>query len=921
MKKPLRNLSLTALLVTLIACGGGGTSADHIDRARTFLAEEKYDSALIELKNAVQKESDSAEARFMLGQLQLQIGNIAAAEKELRAAAKLGWPEESVTPALAQALLLGNKFAQVRELDTANLSADSKAQVLTAQAVAELSQGELEAAAELIAQARAAAPQSVEVMIGTARVSASQGSLEEAVATLDEVLAKTPDNATALNLLGDVRLRQGKSAEALAAYNRTLEVQPNNFQARLRRALVAMSLQDFTTASDDAEQLIKMAPRHPGSNYIQGLVNFQNQEYADAIAALSQAEPAFRQFPMVLYYLGSSHLIEGNMDSAESFAERFVAVAPENVAGRKLLATMRLQRGDYDDVQSLLQPVLDNDPDDLGALNLMANALIRDGKTDQGIDLLSRLAELQPDSAQAQVRLGAGLLLTGNNESAVHHIESALELDPEFQQADILLVLNHLRKEEYDAAIAAARDYTGRNPTSVTPYNLLGKVYLAAGREDDARQAFAQALKIDEGDPGANHNLAQMALADGDTGAARQRYLAVLKVHEDSLPALMQLAALEAQAKDADAMVEWLEQATIAHPAAIEPRVMLGRYYLSTGKPAQVAPLFSTLDTVQRRSPEVLRVLALAQLAEKEPREAQQTLAQLQESTPESAVLHHLMAQAAAGGGDLARARVELQRALELDQGYLPSRIALARLALAEDSMDEFGEQLRILSVEAPDDVNVLQLQAQAANLRNEPAAAVEFARRAYEIAPGEATLLALATYETAAGNDKAAMKLLDTWLESNPDSVPVRLARGIALGQAGQVDASLGEYRKVIAVDPDNFAALNNLAWELRESAPGEALEYAQRANRAAPNNAAALDTLAVVEYHNGDYKAAKRSIGRALDAEPEQPSLTYHAAMIEKALGNEAAAARTLQELLSKHRDFPEYEEAKALLASLQP
>jgi putative PEP-CTERM system TPR-repeat lipoprotein len=921
MKNIFRTLCCASLLLFLLGCGDDATSTEHVDRAREFINEANYDAALIELKNAVQKEQNSAEARFMLGQLQLQMGNVAAAEKELLAAEKLGWAKEAVSPALAQALLLGGKYAQIRELDARALPADSKAQVLTIQALAELAQGELAAAERLIAEARQTAPESVDVMVGAARVSASQGSLEGAISTLDEALVRGPDNASAWHLLGDIRLQQGQPEEALAAYNKTLELQPNNFQARVRRALAAMSLQDFTTASNDAETLLKMAPRHPGSNYIQGLVHFQAQNYEDAIAALTQAEPAFRQFPMVLYYLGSSHLIEGSNDLAESFADRFVAVAPENVAGRKLLATLRLQRGDYRDVQSLLQPVLDNDPDDLGALNLMANALIRDGKTDRGIDLLSRLAELQPDSAQAQVRLGAGLLMTGKSDAAINHIETALQLDPEFQQADILLVLNHLRKQEYDSAIEAARAYVGRNPTSVTPYNLLGKVYLAADREADARQAFGRALKIDAGDPGANHNLAQLALTSGDTAAARKHYLAVLAVHKDSVPALMQLARLEAQLNDEDAMVSWLQQATEAAPEAIEPRVMLARYYLGKGRPAQVAPLFSSLDQVQRQSPEVLRALAMAQLAEKEPREAQQTLEQLLESEPDSAVTRQLMAQAAAGAGDRDRAKLELQRALELDQNYLPARVALARLALAGESADEFDEQLQLLVAQAPDDVNVLQLQARAAQRNNEPTAAAEFARRAYELAPGEATLLALAGYETAAGRETESLNLLEEWLRANPDSVPVRLARGIALGQTGKVDASLGEYLSVIEVDPDNFAALNNLAWELRETDTKRALEYAQRATRAAPNSAAGLDTLAVVEYHAGDYEAAKRNIARALEADPDIPALNYHAAMIEKALGDEPAAARILQRLLSEHSDFPEYNDAKALLDSLSP
>ncbi len=126
-------------------------------------------------------------------------------------------------------------------------------------------------------------------------------------------------------------------------------------------------------------------------------------------------------------------------------------------------------------------------------------------------------------------------------------METALELNPEFQQADILLVLNQLQKRDFPAAIKAAEAYQRRHLTSVTPHNLLGKVYQEAGQPDAARASYQRALALDAGDPAANHNLAQMALAGNDLAAARTHYEAILAAHEDSVPAMIQLALLDAR--------------------------------------------------------------------------------------------------------------------------------------------------------------------------------------------------------------------------------------------------------------------------------------------------------------------------------------------------------------------------------------
>ncbi len=157
------------------------------------------------------------------------------------------------------------------------------------------------------------------------------------------------------------------------------------------------------------------------------------------------------------------------------------------------------------------------------------------------------------------------------------------------------MVLNHLQKRDFPAAIEAAKAYQRRHLTSVTPYNLLGKVYQEAGQPEEARASFERALALDKGDPGANHNLAQMAIADKDLAAARGYYEATLAVHQDSVPTLVQLAMLDAREGNETALVEHLEQATAADPTALQPRVLLARFYLGKGKPERVAPLFSSL--------------------------------------------------------------------------------------------------------------------------------------------------------------------------------------------------------------------------------------------------------------------------------------------------------------------------------------
>ena len=105
----------------------GGSAEDHIARANTFIDSADYTSATIELKNALLLDNESAEARYLLGKVSLEQGDMPSAEKKLERAGQLGWPGEDIQPALARALLAQGEFARVRELSPEGLTPAARA--------------------------------------------------------------------------------------------------------------------------------------------------------------------------------------------------------------------------------------------------------------------------------------------------------------------------------------------------------------------------------------------------------------------------------------------------------------------------------------------------------------------------------------------------------------------------------------------------------------------------------------------------------------------------------------------------------------------------------------------------------------------------------------------------------------------------
>ena len=907
-------------LVGLFACGENTTTGEYVDNAQRYLDDGRSKAAIIELKNALKIDGNSAEARWLLGKVYFDQGDMPGADKELRHARKLGVANDQVLPLLAQAFLRQAKFDELKALSVRDLTGEALAMLLSVQGLGRLAENELDAASELIERAVGEVPQLAYAQMAKARLLQAGGDAARVRAQLDVIFAIDPDYPQALSLLGDLALQQNEFKAAEQAYTRAIDAGlygTEEFANKLKRALVFIALQQYDAAQVDATYLLSTAPKHPSAHYVQGMIHFQQKKVVEAKESLVQALPGKELHPQIVYYLAALHLLEGEREQATAYASEFHGLAPGNIAGRKLLATIRLDERDYAQVEELLRPVLALGQNDAGAMNLLANALLREGKTDEAIDLLSEVAELDPDSPTAQMRLGAGMLV-GGEQAGVEHIESALRLNPDYQQGEILLVLNYLRQEEFSKALQAAEAYRDRQPEIVTPYNLLGRVHVVSKRKEAAQEAFQKARAVAPGDPFACQSLALFAMQDKLFSVAEKYYKEILEHHEDYLPALLKLAALKQLEGAEDTMLSYLERAMEAHPSAYQPRLILARLHLSKGRPDKVAVLLSGLESWDG-NPEALQVAGVAQLAEKNYHSAQASFEKLVQLKPDGAVGHYLLARAYEGQGRHELVGGGLHKSIELAPDYIEPRVALARLSLEQKNNAVFEEQLAKLEVLAPNNPIIWPLQIAEAKLKGDKQGELAIYEKAFESIPSTSTLLGLADQRLSRGDTNGALGLYKAWIADNPEDVPARLALANMHIKKGVADLAIAQYQDVLEYDASNLVALNNLAWFLRDTKPKQAVEYAMRAEEVDGEAAAVQDTLAMAFLADDRFSEAKNAIAKALGKTPDNTSMRYHRVLINLASGQKNSAISELKRLLKSGEGFSERRDAEALLQTL--
>lgn len=920
-------MRVIGLLVALaLAACTQPSSEEHLARARAYLDTTDYPAAIIELKNALVRDKGSAEARWLLGSAYLETGDIPSAEKELRQAEELGWSAEDIRPAMAKTLLALGKVEEALELEHQGLSAPRAARLLSIQAMAALSDGQAANAAALMALALEKDPQQSEVKLAEAVVSTRMGDTDNALKLIKEVQEQAPDNSGAQWLKGQVLLQRGELESARAVFDETIADTENTTLADLiMRALVSVQLGDYDAAQADARAVLKISPSNPTANYIVGVHYFQDGLYLEAISALDLARPVAEQYPLMLYYLSVSHLMENNLGVAAEFSREFYRLVPNDIEGRKLLTAILLQQHDARQAREIIQPVIDQNPADVQALNFKANALLLDDQADIGMLLYARIVQLRPDWRIVPLPLEGEPEWPDPGEREDQTAIPWPEGEGSFPQPDVLAILNDLARRDFDGALEIARSYVSeaakRDPKGVAPLNVLGRIYFAAGQPDEARKAFEEVVQRSPGDPSANWSLAEMAAGMEQADRARQYYQAVLKYRKNDLETLVKLADFEAGLGDTEAMLSNLKLAAKAHPTAFEPRLKLAEHYMRSGDPEKIEPELAELSPLQRRSPRLLELTALVQLARKEYGRLLTTAKLWVEEAPQSAQAQYMLGVAANATGDGLTGKEALLRAIANDPAYIPALAALAEQTRLNNDREEFEQYLGRLVELAPETPEVLRLRALSAQARGNGLEAVELSQQAFAKSPNTRFALELVSLQKAAGMNEAAYGTLDKWIEAHPQDIDARLFLANSLTLADVGNKAQLQYLAVLELDPDNLTALNNLAWILKKSDPAKALAYIRQAAELAPERPDVLDTLAVVEFYNGEHASAQRNVQRALAAMPDNPTIRYHDAMIAAALGEGERARKTLEALLTDDvGEFPEQAEAQALLDKLK-
>ncbi len=917
-------VTLTALLTAmLVACSGGGTGTEQIASAKSLLEKKDNKAAVIELKNALQKNPKSAEARYLLGKTLLENGDPVTALVELQKAQELQTTDELVIPEIARGMLMVGDEAKLLTqygglvLKDDAAGADLKTSLATASAV----KADLPSAKRALDEALRLKPGYAPALVMQARVAASEGNIDAALTLLNQVIAAEPGNERAGILKGEYLLQAKRDPEgALAAYRQVLAGRAGSVAARSAVANILFQQKKMPEARAEFELLKKTAPEHPETLLLQAQLAFLD---GDLKATRELTERLLKAAPnnvRTLELAGAAELRGKNYLQAEAHLSQALKLAPGLLRPRVLLAQAFLRSGQAEKSLQVLQPLLDSKEADATSLSLAGEAYLQTGDNKRSEEAFKRALKAAPANTTVRASAAIAQLARGDSSgAALAELESVAAGDTG-PRADLALISARLRQNDLAGALKAIDAVEKKLPDQPLAHLLRGRVLLLKKDAAGAKRSFETALSKDPAYFPAVASLAAIDLAEGKPEAARARFVAHLKAQPKAYQAKLAMAELEARTGAPSATVAaTLKAATQINPSEPVPHLMLINRLIGGGDGKAALAAAQDASAALPNNLEIQDALGMAQVAAGDSQRAVSTFKKLNSLQPKNAnVLVHL-ADAYRASQDPAAAMGALKQALELQPDLQAARAALIGMNLQAKKPDEARALARDEQKRNPKDAMGFRMEGEiAAAGKNWDAAGTAF-RAAFQRQHDGATAVKLHAALSAAGKTAEADKLAADWLKESPKDAVFRFYQGDVAMARNDFRTAEARYRAVLELQPTNALALNNVAWMLaRQGKPG-GVALAEKANSLLPDRAPLLDTWSMALEVENQLPKAIEAQARAIKLEPGDHNLALRLAKLYIKSGDKPRAKAELEALAKLGDKFAGQAEVATLLKPL--
>lgn len=765
-------------------------------------------------------------------------------------------------------------------------------------------------------------------LVASANTYIAQNDLQAATIQLRNALQKRPDDGALRLLLGTVLLDVFDPASASIELRKALQygqtedsVLPFLARAMLEQGEATQLLTEFgPTAGTPA---FTTAESEAAFKSFIGQAQLQTGHPADAKASFIAAAAAVPGYVPSQIGLARVMAAEGRLDAAAQTAGALAAANPQSAEAHMLVSDLHWLRAEPDAAVAALEQAVQVDGRYLPARYALIAALIGDESFDAAaaqLDEARKIAatDLRIHYFDAAIALGRGDIAAARESS-----QRILRRSPEHVPTLVLAAAVELQAQQPGAAEILLRQALTLAPQHSGARRMLARTFLLADQPARAIEALHPLLRAGAvNDPALAMLAGEAYLANGQMSEASTQYTAAAQFSDTKPSALTRLGQIALASGDLYGGLRQLEQVAATDGAPIQADLALIAGHIRSNQLDRALQSAQRLLQKQPDRPLAYQLLASVYLAKKESDAARQQFTKALELSPS-----YLPAVAGLSRLDLAaghplEARQRFDAVIEKEPNNEQALLGLADVMLktGADASDITATLKRAVLASGRSSDAHLALVAHYLRLRQASNALLAAQEAAAAIPHDPRIFYALGRAQQAGGQPQQALATFRKLAALGPQSKVMLAQMAEQELRDGNLQSAVVLYESVVEQAGDDVVALNNLAWAAGQLGDPQAVEYARRAVRLAPDNAAALDTLGSLLVAGGDIDRGLEHLRRATALAPKRSDirLNYAKALIKA--GKNAAAKSELLALRATSDDPAGKAEIASMLRGLQ-
>ena len=560
--------------VALAACSNSEQAKkEHFENANRFMAQDKYQEAIVEYRNAIKEDPKFGEGRLKLAAAYQQVGNVNQAFREYVRAADLLPQNNDAQVKAAGFLIAAGQFEDARTRIQPVIDRD---------------------------------PTNVDAQLILGNALVGMKDLDGAVKEIEEAIKLEPGRGLTYSNLAAVKMQQGQQAEAKAAFLKAVEVDPKSIQARLALAYFYWS----TTDTVGAETALKDAVATDPTN---ALANRTIAAFYMGSGRAPQAEPYLKTLarsgaPEPTLTLADYYLSQRRTADASAILQPLLAIATAKSAAETRLASIAYVSNEKSKAHGMLDAVIKSEPNNTQALLMKTQWLLDEKRVTEALEPAQAAVKADPKNITARFYLGVVHDTLRQRKDAIADFTEVLRLNPRATAAQLALSRLNLLEGSPETAVTLAE-----SALSAQPANPMARVSLVRGllgRHDTvkAEQELAPLLK-QYPQIGVVHALnGALKMQRKDVPGARVEYEKALSMVPDSIEALAGVTAVDLSQNKAAQARERVEAKLAAQPNNTDLMMLAAQVY---GAQRDFPRAETTLRAAIQKDPGVSRAYSM----------------------------------------------------------------------------------------------------------------------------------------------------------------------------------------------------------------------------------------------------------------------------------------------------------------------